>query len=837
MSQFKVGDVVQRVKLPHYVGVVVKLPEMWGDDKKQSYIVAPIGKKRNDTFFAEDLKPYPYKTVPASGSPVRTTGDLVTFSLPDSYGHNYDDTFYVGPREDMRVIDGCWLYPYINWEDRQTYYGGSHWGDVKKVVKPKLKIGDFVRLAGKASSPVVKIIYDRPYKTHVYTLENELFVSETRLTEFVFDEKDKSWSHKDVKPVAKAIEKTVSTDDIKVGDVVLDRRVDCSKQLGVVIRAEHPRYTVNWLDQDCVEKLVYRGSLQLHLHNSTPNDIAYRRPNSVLVVQTGTGKEFYQIGTSEAKIIDGTWYFPYVNLHTTELRYGNFHYKRPGEVLTPKFKLGDLIAWYASCEPFPIVSIDFNSVDREFLYELKEGHRVTESALRLFVQAQDKVWRCELDLPPNSESKPYKAADEKLYPKFSIGDKLFITDDLGVEQITAVFFDVPTKKFSYCINESWGYIFEEYLDTFKKQGDTWYHPSVLEQKEKIAADCETADLICNLINIDASSDNKPTALVTNPELAKKVSGCKDRTGNVFVFGKEEYVGNFFKYTTHKIGPGIGNPKVVAELDLSEPSPNEPSDAFLNVYAQIKKDFVENPDKYGPRIILDPKAYREAQTKYPTPSIISDIVINKIDLPEPSPSVKMCTEQVKEWRKQWPPVEYYDNPYVACIEYANNHITKTLLKTRKAHENVMNCYGMPIKDILAPNSVKDTEPKGVKMNLSPVNARVIRLRSVRLLDSLSKKFFLERFPDDVTNFKIVGNLIDSKVPAALVLSLASFSCKYGLPKAPTSIKPIVETLQKEFTEESEAMLTNAQLGVLKLIGDEVISSLVSLVKEHVTDNDI
>ena len=220
MSQFKVGDVVQRVKLPHYVGVVVKLPEMWGDDKKQSYIVAPIGKKRNDTFFAEDLKPYPYKTIPASGIPVRTTGDLVTFSLPDSYGHNYDDTFYVGPREDMRVVDDVWLYPYINWEDRQTYYGSSHWSEVKKVVKPKLKIGDFVRLAGKASSPVVKIIYDRPYKTHIYTLENELFVSETRLTEFVFDEKDKSWSHKDVKPVAKAIEKTVSTDDIKVGDVV-----------------------------------------------------------------------------------------------------------------------------------------------------------------------------------------------------------------------------------------------------------------------------------------------------------------------------------------------------------------------------------------------------------------------------------------------------------------------------------------------------------------------------------------------------------------------------------------------------------------------------------------
>jgi len=691
MSQFKVGDVVQRVKLPHYVGVVVKLPEMWGDDKKQSYIVAPIGKKRNDTFFAEDLKPYPYKTVPASGSPVRTTGDLVTFSLPDSYGHNYDDTFYVGPREDMRVIDGCWLYPYINWEDRQTYYGGSHWGDVKKVVKPKLKIGDFVRLAGKASSPVVKIIYDRPYKTHVYTLENELFISETRLAEFVFDEKDKSWSHKDVKPVAKTIEKPESADDLKVGDVVQDRRVDNGDGIGVVLKAEYPRYTVNWVvidnaTADWAEKLVYRDNLKSYFHKSVRNTSDGRKVNCVLGVSTAKGKEFYQIAASEVKVIDGTWYYPYVNLQTSELRYGRYYWKDP---------------------------------------------------------------------------------DERLYPEFKLGDKLVLTSALDIKLITAVSFDIPTKKFSYCVNEGWGYILEEHLSTFKKQGDTWYHPSVLEQKEKIAANCETADLMCNLINIDAHSDDKPTALVTNPELAKKVSGCKDNTGNVFVFGKEEYVGNFFKYTTHKIGPGIGDPKVVAKLDL----------------------------------------------------------------PEPSPSVKMCTEQVKEWRKQWPAVEDYDNSYVACIEYANNHITKTLLETRKAHESVLNCYGMPIKDLLAAISVKDTEPKGVKMNLSPVNARVIRLQSVRLLDSLSKKFFLERFPDDVTNFKIVGNLIDSKVSAALVLSLASFSCKHGLPKAPTSIKPIVETLQKEFTEESEAMLTNAQLGVLKLIGDEVISSLVSLVKER------
>lgn len=721
MSQFKVGDVVQQVKSPHYVGVVVKLPEMWGDDKKQSYIVAPIGKKRNDTFFAEDLKPYPYKTIPASGCPVRTTGDLVTFSLPDSYGHNYDDTFYVGPREDMRVVDGCWLYPYINWEDRQTYYGSSHWGDVKKVVKPKLKIGDFVRLAGKASSPVVKITYDRPYKTHVYTLENELFVSETRLAEFIFDEKDKSWGHKDVKPVAKVIEKTVSTNDIKVGDVVLDRRVDCSKQLGIVIRAEHPRYTVNWLDQDCVEKLVYRGSLQLHLHNSTPNDIAYRRPNSVLVVQTGTGKEFYQIGTSEAKIIDGTWYFPYVNLHTTELRYGNFHYKHFEEVLTPKFKLGDLIAWYASCEPFPIVSIDFNSVDREFLYELKEGHRVTESALRLFVQAQDKVWRCELDLPPNSESKPYKAAYEISYVS---------------------------------------------------------SPAV-----------------------------KPTVLVTNPESAKKLSDCKDNMGNVFVFGKEEFVG--------KLNKGGDSFSDYSDCQISTAD-----------HEKLKEKFGEDSLAALTKLIAE-------KCKIKIGLGVGNVAaISKLDLSD--------TEKEKEdFSKKLAETTFYAGAFGKSVadSYRNAISLQQLAQLKNAHHSVINCYGIPIKELLAAISVKDTEPKGVKMNLSPVNARVIRLRSVRLLDSLSKKFFLERFPDDVTNFKIVGNLIDSKVPAALVLSLASFSCKYGLPKAPTSIKPIVETLQKEFTEESEAMLTNAQLGVLKLIGDEVISSLVSLVKEHVADNDV
>lgn len=768
MSQFKVGDVVQQVKSPHYVGVVVRLPEMWGDDKKQPYIVAiisPLTKKRNETFFVEDLKPYAYGVPNADLYLEYSTGDLVTFSIEWATGHCSEETFYVGPRENCRCVNGFWYYPFINWEDGKTYYGSRFWGKVKKVVKPKLKIGDFVRLAGKASSPVVKITYDRPYKTHVYTLENELFVSETRLAEFVFDEKDKSWSHKDVKPVAKAIEKAVSTDDIKVGDVVQDRRVDNGDGIGVVLKAEYPRYTVNWvvIDNaiaDWAEKLVYRDNLKGYFHESVCNTSAGRKANCVLGVNTTKGKEFYQIAALEVKVIDGTWYYPYVNLQTSELRYGSYYWKDP---------------------------------------------------------------------------------DEKLYPKFSIGDKLFITDDLGVEQITAVFFDVPTKKFSYCINESWGYIFEEYLDTFKKQGDTWYHPSVLEQKEKIAANCETADLICNLINIDASSDNKPTALVTNPELAKKVSGCKDRTGNVFVFGKEEYVGNFFKYTTHKIGPGIGNPKVVAELDLSEPSPNEPSDAFLNVYAQIKKDFVENPDKYGPRIILDPKAYREAQTKYPTPSTISDIVINKIDLPEPSPSVKMCIEQVKEWRKQWPPVEDYDNPYVACIEYANNHITKTLLETRKVHENVMNSYGMPIKDILASNSVKDTEPTGVKMNLSPVNARVIRLQSVQLLNSLSKELFTKSFSESTVanepnKFKILGNIVDHKVPPALALSLAGFSCKYGLAKAPASVKPVLEVLQKEFTDESQAMLTHAKWQVVKLVATDIISSFVSLVQEHL-ENDI
>ena len=740
MSQFKVGDVVQRVKLPHYVGVVVKLPEMWGDDKKQSYIVATITsitKKCNETFFAEDLKPYAYGVPNDNLYLEYTTGDLVTFSVKSSSGYCSEETFYVGPRENCRCVNGLWYYPFINWEDGETYYGSRYWGDVKKVVKPKLKIGDFVRLAGKASSPVVKIIYDRPYKTHVYTLENELFISETRLAEFVFDEKDKSWSHKDVKPVAKAIEKAVSTDDIKVGDVVLDRRVDCSRQLGVVIRAEHPRYTVNWLDQDCVEKLVYRGSLQLHPYLPTPNDIAYRRPNSVLVVQTGTGKEFYQIGTSEAKIIDGTWYFPYVNLHTTELRYGIFHYKRPGEVLTPKFKLGD---------------------------------------------------------------------------------KLVVTDDLVTELVNSVQFDIPTKLFRYRTGEGWTseWYTEEFLSTFKKQGDTWYHPSVLEQKEKIAANCETADLMCNLINIDARSDDKPTALVTNPELDKKLSDCKYSMGNVFVCGKEEFVG--------KLNKGVNSFSDYSDCQISTADHQKLKEKFGDVsFAALTKVIAE-------------------KCKMTIGLGASNIAaIYKLDLPEPDPSVKMCIEQVKEWRKQWPAVEDYDNPYVACIEYANNHITKTLLETRKVHENVMNSYGMPIKDILASNSVKDTEPTGVKMNLSPVNARVIRLQSVQLLNSLSKELFTKSFSESTVanepnKFKILGNIVDHKVPPALALSLAGFSCKYGLLKAPASVKPVLEVLQKEFTDESQAMLTHAKWQVVKLVATDIISSFVSLVQEHL-ENDI
>jgi len=830
MSQFKVGDVVQRVKLPHYVGVVVKLPEMWGDDKKQSYIVAPIGKKRNDTFFAEDLKPYPYTLPTRSCAPIHSPGDLITLSLSDCYGHFGDDTFYIGPREDIRIIDGCWFYPYINWEDRQTYYGSYEWGDrVKKVVKPKLKIGDFVRLAGKASSPVVKIIYDRPYKTHVYTLENELFISETRLAEFVFDEKDKSWSHKDVKPVAKAIEKAVTTDDIKVGDVVLDRRVDCSRQLGVVIRAEHPRYTVNWLNQDCVEKLVYRGSLQLHPYKPVISASYGRKHNTVLV--TASPEEFYQVGPpSEVKEIDGRCYYQYINLNTEEIKYG------------------------------------------------VHGWRLLQTVLT---------------------------------PKFNIGDKVVLTSALDIKLITAVSFDIPTKKFSYCVNEGWGYILEEHLSTFKKQGDTWYHPSVLKQKEKIAVDTETVDLTSDpftneVIDYAFGPATKETIVVTNPELAKKISGCKDSTGSVFVFGKEEFVGEPFNQTAHKI------------------------ESFSNIYDQIKKDFVENPSK----IVVDPKAYKEQVNK------TLDSIEEKGSVLSSNPTLTVTVngkERVFEpaFKDLWRDTETTDltsdpftglsNQFIeSCLEkdlwvpahkigpgigdpktiaklelsapstneysdtFFNKHdqiekaitsellgkdtwdLTEKDLKTcfeecsikradrkkwaEEFGKSVANHYdnamrlqqfmqskNAQVKVILAENSVKDTEPTGVKMNLSPVNARVIRLQSVQLLNSLSKELFTKSFSEftvanEPNKFKILGNIVDHKVPPALALSLAGFSCKYGLAKAPASVKPVLEVLQKEFTDESQAMLTHAKWQVVKLVATDIISSFVSLVQEHL-ENDI
>ena len=128
-----------------------------------------------------------------------------------------------------------------------------------------------------------------------------------------------------------------------------------------------------------------------------------------------------------------------------------------------------------------------------------------------------------------------------------------------------------------------------------------------------------------------------------------------------------------------------------------------------------------------------------------------------------------------------------------------------------------------------------------MNLSPVNARVIRLQSVQLLNSLSKELFTKSFSESTVanepnKFKILGNIVDHKVPPALALSLAGFSCKYGLAKAPASVKPVLEVLQKEFTDESQAMLTHAKWQVVKLVATDIISSFVSLVQEHL-ENDI
>lgn len=733
MSTFKVGDVVQQIKEPRSVGVVVKIGKMWLVDRwEPDYVVAKLEATKSDNYLGCHLQAYAYRTHNEGIYTKHQTGNLVTFHRKSSSGYPYIETYYVGPKKDIRIIDGITFYPYINWEDHNVYYASYDWTGIQEIVKPKLQIGILVKIGSDKASPIVKIVYDRPYETHVYTLENGSNISGKNLNNYDWDRETNSWQHKDVKPVVEPVKEVTTEKQFKVGDVVQDRRIGCNNQVGVVTKAEHPRYTVNWVDKDIVDKIVYWDSLKPHPYKSAPNDTANRRPNSVLVVQTDTGEQFYQVGASEIKQIDGPWVYPYINLQTSELKYGRYYWKEPKEVLHPKFDIGDKVAWYAAYEPFPIVSIDFNVADREFLYQLKEGHKVAESALKLFVQTQDKVYR---------------------------GTSYFKTP--------------KTYKAAYDIG--YGDSAVNLLEPQSDNGKTDSEDSILG-KSYLLQKAKTVDNI----------EEKGSVLSSNPTLT------------VTVNGKEKVFEPAFKDLWREQWPAV------AEYDNSYVE----SIVYANSY--ITKE------------LLEPKK----------PARKTNACIKEKDCVYGTSYLKDCEKGSLAYDKEEDKLAATKEFASAFGESVANHYANAMRLQQLAQ-----LKNAQVKVILAENSVKDTEPKGVKMTLSPVNARVIRLRSVRLLDSLSKKFFLERFPDDVSNFKIVGNLIDSKVPAALVLSLAGFSCKYGLPKAPTDIKPIVETLQKEFTEESQAMLTNSQLGVLKLIGDEVIASLISLVKEHVTDNDI
>lgn len=744
MSQFKVGDVVQQINEPHSVGVVVKIGRRWLVHRwEPDYIVAKLETARYDNYFAEQIQAYAYKTVNKDDYTKHQTGDLITFHRKSSSGYPYLNTYYVGPKEDIRIIDDITFYPYINWEDHNVYYATYDWTGIQEIVKPKLQIGALVTIGSDKAFPIVKIVYDRPYETHVYTLENGSNISGKNLNNYDWNRETNSWHHKDVKPVVEPVKEVITEKQFKVGDVVRDCAVSQDKKVGIVTDIENEQYTVNWVsldggsiaaEFDWLETLTHRDSLKVYPYSLVPNCTDGRAPYTVLVVETGMETEFYQVLPLDIITIDGTCYYPYADLQANKLRYGPYHWKNPKTRIVPKFKIGQLIDDRA-CAAEPIRWIGYDIKTEQFIYRCGTGNSE------------------DLELHESTITKYALGSDNILYSS----DKMRLK---------------------------------------------------AQERKKIAADLNAGPLKYFEVSYVDNPATKQTVLVTNPELAKKISGCKDSTGSVFVFGKEEFVGDPKAYkeqvnkTASATAPKPFSNKVLEKPILDNKVLDVYDDALGKFYILQEAKIVGSTDK-----ILNSDYWAEKCKVEIGVGVGNVAALSKLELSAPS-------------------TNEYSDTFFNKHDQIEKTITSELLK-QDAH----------IRNIFIENSVKDTEPKGVKMNLSPVNARVIRLRSVRLLDSLSKKFFLERFPDDVANFKIVGNLIDSKVPAALVLSLAGFSCKYGLPKAPTDIKPIVETLQKEFTEESQAMLTNSQLGVLKLIGDEVIASLISLVKEHVTDNDV
>lgn len=169
----------------------------------------------------------------------------------------------------------------------------------------------------------------------------------------------------------------------------------------------------------------------------------------------------------------------------------------------------------------------------------------------------------------------------------------------------------------------------------------------------------------------------------------------------------------------------------------------------------------------------------------------------------------------------------------------NKLKDTLRSFIKDKTNVLLeelCNSQPRKPVEKDISMAQANSVGApkSLTLSPVNARVLRIQSIKFIKSATKKLVEEKLPEDqrVGVMKLLGEVLDRDIPDAVILSAVAWLTDIAGPAIiPNRLQSVSATLVDEFKQEGEALIKSSGVDLVKELAGPLLLSFYSMAEKY------
>lgn len=145
----------------------------------------------------------------------------------------------------------------------------------------------------------------------------------------------------------------------------------------------------------------------------------------------------------------------------------------------------------------------------------------------------------------------------------------------------------------------------------------------------------------------------------------------------------------------------------------------------------------------------------------------------------------------------------------------------------------------LKSTIEAQAAKIDTTKTTQLTLSDKNARIIRMRLVTMLKGITKNLQDKLPPTEIAAVtSLVESLFNSGIPDGVILAAVPYFVEtFGKDTVPAKLKPVVDTLCKEFIAEGEAMIRDGGLSVVTDLVKPYLQELYALITTYAKPEEI